>query len=186
MEKIKSPTGILEAEHRSIEKVVSAASVIAARIEAGQEKDIATLPKIVTFMRTYADKCHHGKEEALLFPALLDHGVPAEGCPIGALMGEHKRGRLMVAELAEGADLYMKGDKDGKDKILRGLTGIMALYPNHIWKEDFLLFPMTMKVLDQGDQQALLEPFEKVDNEIGEDSLRDFEEFAEKMIASAD
>ena len=43
-----------------------------------------TLQQVVAFMRNYADKCHHGKEEAELFPFLERRGVPMRGCPIDA------------------------------------------------------------------------------------------------------
>ncbi len=178
----KNLTEILEAEHRVIEKVVSAASELVNRIETGQKMDAETLRKIVEFMRTYADKCHHGKEEDLLFPALANKGVPTQGCPLGALIGEHARGRSYVAALAEGTDMYGNGNDQGLEKILKGLTGIAALYPNHIWKEDFLLFPMTHKVMNPVEQEAFLKPFEDVDKRIGQDTLLHFQEFAEQLM----
>ena len=66
---IYNPTQMLEDEHRIIAKVVGAATVLADRLEAGQPVDLDTLQGVVEFMRTFADKCHHGKEEELLFPA---------------------------------------------------------------------------------------------------------------------
>ena len=84
-----SPTLMLEDEHRFIAKVVSVAPVLADRLEAGQAVDADTLQGVVEFMRIFADKCHHGKEEELLFPLLGKKGVPLQGCPIGALIMEH-------------------------------------------------------------------------------------------------
>ena len=63
----KSPTEILEAEHHVIQKVVGAMAVLAEGLGAGQEPPVETLRNIVEFMRTFADKCHHGKEEVHLF-----------------------------------------------------------------------------------------------------------------------
>jgi len=48
-----------------------------------------------------ADKCHHGKEEVHLFPFLEKRGVPARGCPMGALLHEHEQGRTLVTQLAQ-------------------------------------------------------------------------------------
>jgi len=69
-----SPTEILEAEHRVIQKVVGAVAVLAEGLGAGQEPPIQTLCSVVEFMRTFADRCHHGKEEAHLFPFLEEPG----------------------------------------------------------------------------------------------------------------
>ena len=94
------PIGMLEEEHRFIAKVVSAATVLADRLDADQPVKIETLESIVEFMRTYADKCHHGKEEDLLFPKLAERGVPMRGCPVEALTREHALGRALVKGLA--------------------------------------------------------------------------------------
>ncbi len=179
----KNLTEILEAEHRVIEKVVAAARELNAKFEAGRKSDVALLHRVVDFMRIYADQCHHGKEEQLLFPALAKLGVPVEGCPLGALKAEHIRGRIQVASLAEGADLLAAGDEQGLEKIKKGLSGIVSLYPNHIWKEDFLLFPMTNKVMGRDEQQAMLQPFMDVDDRIGKDTLQRYRDFADEISA---
>ena len=172
------PTEILEAEHRFIDKVVD---VIGKRLDT-QPVEVSfvvqEVEQIIDFMRIYADKCHHGKEEDLLFPALTERGVPTQGCPVGALRGDHKRGRSYVGELADGVGMLKNGDQSGFEKIEKGLEGIVSLYPNHIWKEDFLLFPMTIKVMSSDDLADLGEKFEQVDNEMGKEKIKSYESFA--------
>ena len=176
-----NPTADLEREHRFIEKVVKACSVMAAEIQNGGALDAALFRRIVEFMRTYADKCHHGKEEALLFPALYEKGVPSTGCPIAALSAEHIQGRHLVTGLSDALELLRRGDPKAGQAILENLTGIARLYPNHIWKEDYLLFPMTLKVMKEKDLDELREKFETVDRSIGAEALRGFEEFADGL-----
>ncbi len=154
-----SPTQMLEEEHRFIAKAVNATAVIADKLETGEPVAIETLQDIVEFMRTYADKCHHGKEEDLLFPMLAQRGVPMRGCPVEALTHEHTMGRALV-------------------KILRGIA---ELYPNHIWKEDYLLFPMTNKVLSAEDQQNLAQEFDKVEESVGHDTHQRLEQLSEQL-----
>ena len=77
-----SPTEMLEAEHRVIAKVIGAVPVLADQLDAGQAVDVGLLRDIVEFMRAFADQCHHGKEELLLFPLLGKKGVPLQGCPV--------------------------------------------------------------------------------------------------------
>jgi hemerythrin-like domain-containing protein len=175
------PTETLESEHRFIQKVVAASAILADQLAAGVDLDIEVLHGIVEFMRTYADRCHHGKEEDLLFPALERRGVPMRGCPVGALLGEHKLGRTLVGGLAEAMDAYSKGSLEAKDALIRDLRGIVDLYPNHIWKEDFLLFPMAGKVLSTVDLEGLSIEFEKVEENLGKDVHHRLEHFAEEL-----
>jgi hemerythrin-like domain-containing protein len=176
-----SPTQMLEDEHVIIAKVVAATPVLADRLEAGQAIEAETLRGIVEFMRTFADRCHHGKEEQLLFPLLGKKGIPLQGCPIGVLTMEHGKGRLLVKGLADAAEAYQKGDLEGKQAVIHALRGIADLYPNHIWKEDYLLFPMTLKVLSPEEQQVLYQQFEQVEETIGADVHHRLEQFAERL-----
>ncbi len=132
-------------------------------------------------MRIYADECHHGKEEILLFPALVKHGVPMTGCPIGALTAEHVQGRRLVGSLAESVALLKSAETEARKAILEALRGINRIYPNHIWKEDYLLFPMTLKVMKGNDLADLGTKFEKVEQSIGAEALRGYETFADSL-----
>ncbi len=176
-----SPTQMLENEHLVIAKVVGATSVMADRLEAGIAVDGDMLQGVVEFMRIFADKCHHGKEEDLLFPLLVKKGVPTQGCPLGALRMEHDKGRMLVKGLADAIEAYRKGDSEGKLAVIQALRGIAELYPNHIWKEDYLLFPMTVKVLNPEELLTLFHQFEQVDERMGPDMHRCQEHFADQL-----
>lgn len=65
-----TPTQVMEAEHRLIETVVKSLSGVAAAIEKAQRADVAMLETAVEFLRVYADKLHHSKEETWFFPSL--------------------------------------------------------------------------------------------------------------------
>ena len=176
-----SPTEMLEAEHRVIAKVIGAVPVLADQLDAGQAVDVGLLRDIVEFMRAFTDQCHHGKEELLLFPLLGKKGVPLQGCPVGALTAEHARGRALVKELVDAVDAHQEGEPSAKETVIGALRGIAALYPNHIWKEDYLLFPMTNKVLNVEELQLLSGEFQKVDERIGLSQYQRLEAFAEHV-----
>lgn len=178
-----SPTDVLEAEHRFIAKVVNVVAMMADQLQAGEKLDPDVLLHVVAFMRTYADRSHHGKEEDLLFPALERNGVPTHGCPIEALQHEHISGRAYVKALAESVAPYADGDPAARDELLKSLRGIAQLYPGHIWKEDYLLFPLTHKVLGPQDQQALSQEFARVDEDLGLEGHQRFEAWAEQLLA---
>jgi hemerythrin-like domain-containing protein len=170
----------MEAEHRNIESVVKALGDIAVAIEKGQRADAAFLETAVQFFRVYADKLHHGKEEALFFPMLVKRGVPPQGCPIGGLNHEHEKGRALVGALA-----YGQGEPGVKDALIQTLRGLVDLYQNHIWKEDAMVFPMADKVLTEADQKELSEKFAEVDRSNRLEVVARMERFAKSLAPIA-
>jgi hemerythrin-like domain-containing protein len=178
------PTQVMEAEHRLIETVVNALGGVADAIEKGQHADAAMLATAVEFLRVYADKLHHGKEETLFFPMLVKRGVPPQGCPIGGLNHEHEKGRALVRALAEQAPAYAQGKPGAKEGVLEALRGILDLYQNHIWKEDAMVFPMADKVLTEADQTELTEKFGEVDRAVGLDVVARLETFSKSLATS--
>jgi hemerythrin-like domain-containing protein len=175
------PTAVLEREHGHIQSVIAALVRHEAAIEAGDAPDLDLLERVVDFLRAYADRCHHGKEEAILFPLLEQRGVPATGCPLGALKHDHIDGRAHVADLANAVADSRAGRTVAPDVFLDVLRRITGLYPGHIWKEDFLLFPMTGKVLTEADLVDLSRLFEEADHDTGWAVIRRAEAFAEGL-----
>ncbi len=177
---------MLEAEHRVILKIVGVLGVLADALEIGKPVQAQTLSDLVEFMRTFADKCHHGKEEAHLFPALARRGVPAQGCPLGGLTHEHQKGRMLVAELDQAAQAFFQQARlEAKPTVIRCLRDLAALYANHLWKEDYMVFPMSGKVLSDADRAELQRHFEAVEREIGDELHHRLEALAEKLQADA-
>ena len=176
-----NPITALEQEHLLIAQVVRFISTLSARIEAGQTVDPDILHDVVEFMRLFADQCHHGKEEDLLFPLLVKKGVPLHGCPIEALTAEHVRGRAFVKGLAESAEAYKKSAAFARDGLIENLRAIAGLYPNHIWKEDYLLYPMANKVLSPEDLRALAPAFEQVEINMGQEVHHRFEQLVAQL-----
>jgi hemerythrin-like domain-containing protein len=176
-----TPIEVLESEHRVIQKMVAGISVLAEQLEAGEPADVALLESIVAFLRTFADRCHHGKEETFLFPALIRRGVPPHGCPIGGLTMEHQKGRVMVGELADAIRGCAAGEVPAREDLIKSLRALVAFYPNHIWKEDYLLFPLAGKVLTPQDQQELMDKFETVERELGLDVHEGFDKAATEL-----
>jgi len=172
---------MLEAEHRVIQRMVAGMSVLADQLEGGEPVDVSLLESIVAFLRTFADRLHHGKEESFLFPALIRRGVPAQGCPIGGLTMEHQKGRVMVGELADAIRGYAAGEPPARENLVKSLRALVAFYPSHIWKEDYLLFPLAGKVLTPEDQQELMDKFETVERELGLDVHEGFDKMTAEL-----
>lgn len=174
------PIQDLVQEHRYILKVVQALKAIGDELQGGALFDEKLFRNIIAFMREYADKCHHAKEEDLLFPALIEEGVPETGCPIGGLKGEHVKGRKLVGLLEEGVDLYSNKPEEALAVLKQAIDGITSLYPDHIWKEDQMVFPMAERLLSEGRLAGLGQAFSQVDSASAE-SLYRHQEFATEL-----
>lgn len=151
----------LEQEHRLISRVVKLLPAVSSDVEAGVV-DLHVLSDLADFFSAFTDGCHHAKEEDLLFPVLQQRGVSSKGCPVGTLRLEHQQGRNVVKALNSAAEKYKSGDVKAAKKISSILSDAAELYTDHIWREDYLLFPMSEKVLLEGDKVTLVRDFGKV------------------------
>lgn len=77
---------------------------------------VAHLEKIHEFLKVFADKCHHAKEEDVLFPEMEKAGVLRKGGPIGVMLAEHAQGREYVKNIGDGINKYKAGDKKAVSK----------------------------------------------------------------------
>jgi len=177
----KLPAEILEDEHKLIIRVVDALKVFAENMEDGWEVDEETLVDIIEFMRVFAQKWHHAKEEDALFPALVKRGVPRVGCPLVQLKNEHEKSNNYVAELVQSMELYRRSGVEGWTDVIQGLKNLYLYYPNHIWKEENMLFPLTNRLLLPEDQQQLLAEFERIDELHGQKLHDRLEQFALRL-----
>jgi hemerythrin-like domain-containing protein len=81
----------------------------------------------------------------------------------------------------QGLLAYIRGNSSAKGPLIESLRGLIELYPNHIWKEDYLLFPMTNKILSLEEQKELLVKFDMVEQAIGRDVHHRFAQLAEEL-----
>lgn len=177
-----NPIHLLTHEHHYILKVVHGLSAIDQNLEAGRQPGIARLHGVVAFMREFADRCHHAKEEAILFPAMEGKGVPQDGCPLEGLLREHARGRERVGALAAAIDALERGDAAAPAALREAIAGIQQLYPNHIWKEDQMVFPMAERLFSAAELADLHARFEQAEVELGPEHER-YVAFADEMAA---
>ena len=123
------------------------------------------LDQLFEFFATFVDRCHHGKEEELLFPALEKVGISREGGPIGVMLNEHQQGRDLVKKMKELKDRILKGDASAVESLNESIAAYTKLLNYHIDKENNVLFPMASHNLPEGRLQELKEGFDKIETE---------------------
>jgi len=157
------PRGPLMIEHRRIEKMIDIITQKISEIEATNKVDPGFIDTAVDFIKIYADKTHHGKEEDILFRDCLKKNMSEEDIKImNDLIDEHKYGRRIVAELTEAKEKYTES-KDTLDLILEKLNALVEFYPNHIEKEDDIFFPHSENYFTEEEQEKMLAEFWEFD-----------------------
>lgn len=174
-------TEVLEREHRYIGKVIALMSSLADDLDRGKPVPAEILRDIVTFLRIFATQCHHTKEEEHLFSLLESRGVPGSGCPLAAMRAEHAAERILLGKVAAAAADYIVSPLRGKDALRDSLRELADLCAHHIWKEDYLVFPMADKILDDADQQQVTAAFADVEAGIGVDVHHAFEGLVRRL-----
>ncbi|MCR4413266.1 MAG: hemerythrin domain-containing protein [Thermoguttaceae bacterium] len=158
-------TEILSAEHRVIEQVLDCLERMAEHGERSGRIDVESAEKAIDFFRNFADRCHHGKEESHLFPAMEARGFPREGGPTGVMLYEHELGRGRVSAMSEAVAAAQAGDAAAARRFAEHARAYIALLRDHIEKEDHCLFTMADQALDEAEQSRLLEAFSRVESE---------------------
>jgi hemerythrin-like domain-containing protein len=147
----------LRNEHEGVLLGLKILEKMNAKLTAGAKGERDELVAMVDFLKLFADKCHHGKEENLFFTELEKHGVRNAGGPIGQLLAEHVQGRAFIAGMAGALE---KDEVDAR-RFTENAVGYIALMRNHIDVENDVLFPLADKTLPAALQEDLLEAFEK-------------------------
>jgi hemerythrin-like domain-containing protein len=160
------PVEPLIEEHRLIERMIALMGKEVQRIGQGGAPDAEFIRAAVDFIKTFADRLHHGKEEDILFRELAKKQLsPEHKVIMEQLIKEHALGRGNTAKLAEAGLALLAGDQ-GAAKAITGNMGILVkFYPVHIEKEDKRFFLPIMDYFTKEEQASMLAEFEAFDRQ---------------------
>ncbi len=156
----------LKKEHEAIKLLLKILEEVSKRLEAGEKVKAEDLDGILEFIQVFADTCHHGKEEGLLFPAMEKAGIPREGGPISMMLYEHEEGRNFVKGMNEAVGQYKKGGKEAGREVAKNARNYASLLSPHIEKEDNILYPMADGRLSAAAAEDLEKGYEKIEKEV--------------------
>lgn len=161
------PAGPLMIEHRLIEQTVALIGQEGQRIRSTGRADLMLLSSMTDFMRTYADRCHHGKEEEILFRALEGKAMaPEHRQMMERLVDDHRRSRALTGRLLELVGPLRRGQREAVEETVEILQSLAAVYPQHIALEDKTFFPAAMKYLSAEEREDMLEQFAEFDRSL--------------------
>ncbi len=146
----------LKNEHEGILLGLQILEKMAEKAEKGAPLPAEDASEIVEFLKLFADKCHHGKEEGILFPIMERYGIPNERGPIGQMLSEHVEGRKFIQGLSSSIS---NGTLD-TSAFAKNARLYIDLLRAHIQKENNVLFPMGDKLIPESEQQSILKAFD--------------------------
>ena len=151
------PIAPLMVEHRLVERMIGVIRWRVADMESTGAADIGFIDAAVDFMRTYADRCHHGKEESILFRDLARKPLSAEHRGmIDELVAEHVFARTTTGRLVEARNRYAAGEASAHADIAACLHMFAEFYPKHIAKEEQNFFAAVMRHFTAAEQGRML------------------------------
>jgi hemerythrin-like domain-containing protein len=148
----------LQTEHGAVLYVLDQLQRAASAAACGQPVPKDVFADVEEFFRVFVDRCHHSKEEMVLFPRLLSSGLPHK------LELEHAHGRQLAQAYAAAAAIYMPGHPDSAAALERAANEYSALLRSHIATENAELLPAIERELAAEDD-ALVEAFERIETE---------------------
>ena len=176
-------TEALRHDHRVIERVLAVLERLAAEPQVGS---LETWGKVIDFIRNFADRCHHLKEEKIFFPALEEKGIPRDGGPVGIMLMEHEEGRGYVRGMADALAECGEGLGPAQAALVYNARAYLQLLQGHIQKEDDVLFQMADEALTLEDQKQLLQEFEEHESkEIGTGVHEKYLKIAQELESSS-
>jgi hemerythrin-like domain-containing protein len=173
----------LRMEHDAVRLTLKILDRICQEIErSGKLGDAQHVDHLLEFFTVFVDKCHHGKEEELLFPALEQIGVNREKGPIGVMLREHQLGRECVQKMKAAFSQFKTGEPRAAKDFVRSARDYMSLLNQHIDMENNVLFPMAERQLPEATQADLSKGFERIEEQkIGVGKHEEFHKMIDQL-----
>ena len=168
-------------EHRLIERMIALIEGALVRIQSSGRVDPLFVDTAVDFIRMYADRTHHGKEEDILFRDLNKRPLSDDDRRVmEELIQEHVFGRQTTGALVEANTRYRNGDAAALHEIAEKLQTLVGFYPKHIEKEDKVFFPACRAYFTEDEDQAMLAEFWEFDRKMIHEKFKAVVEALEK------
>lgn len=158
----------LREEHQGILLMLKILDKVCQKLDDGEKVSPDHLDQILEFIKIFVEKCHHKKEESILFPAMLNVQISQGSDLVGAILKEHSALHDIVKNLNDGIREYQAGNLAVKSTIIESIRIYTAMLTQHVEQEDKVVFPLAEKHLTEETQEKLYFEFEKMEiNQIG-------------------
>lgn len=160
-----NPTQELTHEHAIVNQALKILAHLCDRVETGAPPNTAHIAQLLEFITEFVDRCHHAKEEELLFPAMEQAGGAQIKPMVAQMLAEHDTGRSFGRKLKQAFADYAAGQAHALPALVDNARRYIRILEPHIVKEDTILYVVAEQVLAQAQQTALTAGFAKIEAE---------------------
>jgi len=172
---------MLKHEHRVIEKGLRALDGLCLNAKAGGSIPPEALSLMLDFIQNFADRFHHAREEAFLFPALGQLGLEEDSGALLFLKQEHEIEQNLLAELELTVDEYRNGDVSATIRFAETAMQFRDHLLAHMQKEEGFLFRLAEDVLDESDADLLADSLVRDGIGKNQEVIEQYERQVEKL-----
>ena len=160
-------------EHKCISRGLKVFRKLSIEILKTNTVDFESYEKMLLFVRNYADKHHHNKEEVVLFKKMETQlGEKMVKGPLSGMYIEHDLGRQHITLLEEALLKVKNGDLDSQVDIIANSICYSDLLTRHIDKEDKLIYTFARRALSEADIKDINVSCEKLESKATKNHLQ--------------
>lgn len=138
----------MNVEHENILRFVKVARKMAQNILENKKIDFNDFELAVSFIKEYADKFHHQKEEDILFNKMVENlGDVAVKVINHGMIVEHDFGRLYVSDMIDSLNKLKQNQDEHKLDLIASIISYTKLIERHIEKEDKVIYNFAKREL---------------------------------------
>jgi Uncharacterized conserved protein len=173
---------ILINEHKNIKRVLAAVKKNCEQMAYGKDVDVELYRGVIDFVRNYADKYHHRKEEQRLFNIMGEKDEMIKNGPITGMLLEHDMGRMYIRNLERFLNEYERGERQKKAHIIASALSYVLLLEGHIDKEDNAMYMAARRIIDRDTMDRLEIEYNDIENEESNIEIREkYTAFAQSL-----
>jgi len=158
-----NPKDALREEHGETMKMLLVLQKFSTKLVDLEEGEAIDLEALIEFFEIYVDRCHHGKEEQFLFPALSRARSAEIDSLISSLMDDHRQARMDMEQMKSAAGALHSRTGAGRKAFSEGAGRFVELVRKHIRKENSALLPLIEESLSETDRLQLAEQFHELE-----------------------
>lgn len=151
---------LLVGEHEMIERAMDVLKGELAKLESAVH-DGWTIQRAIDFLLEFGDRIHNQKEEQVLFPLMVERGVPESG-PIRVMLMEHEAERGLLQQMLAQASTLAQATAEARAEYRRKGVEYLGIRAEHIWKENDVLYPMGRRLFTAEDGRYLVGEFQRI------------------------
>jgi hemerythrin-like domain-containing protein len=173
----------LRGEHRVIWGVLNALEDFGMRLEEDASMSPSNLRRFTAFLTRFAGIWHHGKEEELLMPALVQHGLAWDEPALQEIRRDHEQEDYLLRVIEQAALQEGVWSAEDRRHAVRSIRALVDFERRHIQKEETSLYPVAERLLSAEALQVLEDRCHKYERAcFGRTAYADIRALAESLI----